>query len=110
LADYDNEVTADVIDKLPKEEMQICLFSSGENMKAIPIDLLTVLITSQKVFHIPSTPPNLGVINLRGNTLPVTEIRNPRYRCRHFSRTAQVRQDSVEAGRNRSRIDEVGSV
>jgi len=76
LAQFDNDVTADAIDVLPEEEMRICLFSMGEDSYAIPVDLLTEIIISQKVFPVPTTPSHvLGVINLRGNIVPIVDIR-----------------------------------
>ena len=76
MAEFDNDVTADVIDVLPEEEIRVCLFSMGEDAYAIPVDLLTEIIISQKIFHVPTTPPHvLGVINLRGNIVPIVDIR-----------------------------------
>ncbi len=76
MADIDNDVTADVIDGLPEEEIRICLFSIGEDTYAIPVDLLTEIIISQKIFPVPTTPSHvLGVINLRGNIVPIVDIR-----------------------------------
>jgi len=76
LAEFDNDVTADVVDVLPEEEIRVCLFSMGEDTFAIPVDLLTEIIISQKIFHVPTTPPHvLGVINLRGNIVPIVDIR-----------------------------------
>ena len=76
MAEFDNDVTADVVDVLPEEEIRVCLFSMGEDTFAIPVDLLTEIIISQKIFHVPTTPPHvLGVINLRGNIVPIVDIR-----------------------------------
>jgi purine-binding chemotaxis protein CheW len=76
LAEIDNDVAADVIDVIPEEEMRVCLFSMGEDFYAIPVELLTEIIISQKIFPVPTTPPHvLGVINLRGNIVPIVDIR-----------------------------------
>lgn len=76
MAETYNDVTADVIETIPEEEMKVCLFSMGEDVYAIPVGLLTEIIISQKIFPVPATPPHvLGVINLRGNIVPIVDIR-----------------------------------
>jgi len=76
LAELDNDVIAEVRDVLPEEEFRVCLFSIGEDTYAIPVELLTEIIISQKIFPVPTTPPHvLGVINLRGNIVPIVDIR-----------------------------------
>lgn len=76
MADIDNEVTAEVIDVIPEEDTRVCLFTMGEDLYAIPVELLTEIIISQKIFPVPTTPPHvLGVINLRGNIVPIVDIR-----------------------------------
>jgi purine-binding chemotaxis protein CheW len=77
LAEIDNDVAADVIDVMPEEELRVCLFSMGEDLYAIPVEMLTEIIISQKIFPVPTTPPHvLGVINLRGNIVPIADIRS----------------------------------
>jgi chemotaxis signal transduction protein len=77
LAERDNDVTAEVIDVLPEEEIRLCLFSMGEDLFAVPVEMLTEIIISQKIFPVPTTPPHvLGVINLRGNIVPIVDIRS----------------------------------
>jgi chemotaxis signal transduction protein len=77
LAEIDNDVTADVIDVMPEEELRVCLFSLGEDLYAVPVEMLTEIIISQKIFPVPTTPPHvLGVINLRGNIVPIIDIRS----------------------------------
>jgi purine-binding chemotaxis protein CheW len=77
LAEIDNDVTADVIDVLPEEECRVCLFSLGGDLYAVPVEMLTGIIISQKIFPVPTTPPHvLGVINLRGNIVPIVDIRS----------------------------------
>ena len=76
MAELDNDVIADGRDVLLEEEIRVCLFSIGEDTYAIPVELLTEIITSQKIFPVPTTPPHvLGVINLRGNIVPIVDIR-----------------------------------
>ncbi len=76
MADIEKDVTADVIDVVPEEEIRVCLFSMGEDLYAIPVELLTEIIISQKIFPVPTTPLHvLGVINLRGNIVPIVDIR-----------------------------------
>lgn len=77
MAELDNDVIADVIDVVPEEELRVCLFSMGEDLFAVPVDTLTEIIISQKIFPVPTTPPHvLGVINLRGNIVPIVDIRS----------------------------------
>ncbi len=72
----DNDVAAEVIDVLPEEELRVCLFSMGEELYALPVEMLTEIIISQKIFPVPTTPPHvLGVMNLRGNIVPIVDIR-----------------------------------
>ena len=76
MAEIDNDVIADVIDVMPEEELRVCLFSMGEDLYAIPVETLTEIIISQKIFPVPTTPPHvLGVINLRGSIVPIVDIR-----------------------------------
>jgi purine-binding chemotaxis protein CheW len=76
LAQFDNDVAADVMDAIREEEIRVCLFSMGGDLYAIPVDLLTEIIITQKIFPVPTTPPHvLGVINLRGNIVPIVDIR-----------------------------------
>jgi purine-binding chemotaxis protein CheW len=76
LAVIENDVTADAMDALPREEIRICLFSIGKDTYAIAVDVLTEIIIPQKIFPVPTTPSHvLGVINLRGNIVPIVDIR-----------------------------------
>jgi purine-binding chemotaxis protein CheW len=76
LAEIDNGVTAEVIDALPEEEIRVCLFRMGDDVYALPVELLTEIIITQKIFPVPTTPSHvLGVINLRGNIVPIVDIR-----------------------------------
>jgi purine-binding chemotaxis protein CheW len=76
LADNRSDVTADVIDVTAEEQIRVCLFSIGEDTYAIPVEALTEIIIPQKIFPVPTTPGHvLGVINLRGNIIPIVDIR-----------------------------------
>ncbi|HEX9021837.1 MAG TPA: chemotaxis protein CheW [Nitrospirota bacterium] len=76
MAEFDNDVTANVIDVPPEEEMRVCLFSMGEESYAIPVESMAEIIIPQKIFTVPTTPAHvLGVINLRGNIIPIVDIR-----------------------------------
>jgi len=76
LAELDNDVTTEVIEELPEEELCVCLFSIGQDTYAIPVAFLTEVIFSQKIFSVPTAPSHvLGVINLRGNIIPIVDIR-----------------------------------
>jgi purine-binding chemotaxis protein CheW len=76
LAEIDSDAVVDVKDMQPEEEIRVCLFSIGEDTYAIPVDLLTEIIIPQKIFPVPTTPSHvLGIINLRGNIVPIVDIR-----------------------------------
>ena len=76
MADLNNEGSVDVIESLPEEEIRVCLFSIGEDTYAIPVELLAEIIIPQKIFPVPTTPSHvLGVINLRGNIVPIVDMR-----------------------------------
>jgi chemotaxis signal transduction protein len=76
LAEIDSDVTVDVNEVQPEEELRICLVSIGLDTYAIPVDLLTEIIIPPIIFPVPTTPSHvLGVINLRGNIVPIVDIR-----------------------------------
>jgi purine-binding chemotaxis protein CheW len=76
LAEIDSDAIVDVKDMQPEEEIRVCLFSIGEDTYAIPVELLTEIIIPQKIFPVPTAPAHvLGVINLRGNIVPIVDIR-----------------------------------
>ena len=76
MAEIDTDVSAGVTHEIREEEIRVCLFSMGEDLYAIPVELLTEIIISQKIFPVPTTPPHvLGVMNLRGNIVPIVDIR-----------------------------------
>ncbi len=76
MTEIDHDVTADALEVLPEEVLRICLFNMGEDLYAVPVETLTEIIISQKIFPVPTTPPHvLGVINLRGNIVPIVDIR-----------------------------------
>jgi chemotaxis signal transduction protein len=76
LAVINNDVAEDAPDVLPEEEVKICLFNIGEDTYAIPVEVLMEIIISPKIFPVPTAPSHvLGVINLRGNIVPIVDIR-----------------------------------
>jgi purine-binding chemotaxis protein CheW len=77
LADTDTSVTAEVAQQASaEEEVRICLFSISGDMYAVTVDVLAEILIPQKVFPVPTTPPHvIGVINLRGNIVPIVDIR-----------------------------------
>lgn len=76
MADTRSDVNAGVIEVMTEEEIRVCLFRIGEDVYAIPVEVLTEIIITQKFFPVPTTPGHvLGVINLRGNIIPIVDIR-----------------------------------
>lgn len=76
MADTRSEVNTDLIEGMTEEEVRVCLFRIGEDSYAIPVEALTEIIITQKLFPVPTTPGHvLGVINLRGNIIPIVDIR-----------------------------------
>ena len=76
MTDLNNEGTVEVVGLLPEEEIRVCLFSIGDETYAIPVELLAEIIIPQKIFPVPTTPSHvLGVINLRGNIVPIVDMR-----------------------------------
>ena len=61
---------------MAEEEVRICLFSISGDTYAVTVDLLAEIIIPQKVFPVPTTPSHvIGIINLRGNIVPIVDIR-----------------------------------
>ncbi len=77
MAEHDTDVTAaDLQQGAPEEEVRICLFSMGGDFYAVTVDVLAEIIIPQKIFPVPTTPSHvIGVINLRGNIVPIVDIR-----------------------------------
>ncbi len=76
MAEANSDVNAGVVDVISEEEIRICLFRMGEDAYAIPVEVLTEIIITQKLFPVPTAPGHvLGVINLRGNIIPIVDIR-----------------------------------
>jgi len=108
LADINTEVTAEVVQHATaEEEVRICLFSISGDTYAVTVDLLAEIIIPQKVFPVPTTPSHvIGIINLRGNIVPIVDIRpvlslpstagvNPVAIIRHEQLTIGIVVDSV---------------
>jgi purine-binding chemotaxis protein CheW len=77
LADIGTDVTAEVVQQASaEEEVRICLFSISGDTYAVTVDILAEIIIPQKIFSVPTTPSHvIGVINLRGNIVPIVDIR-----------------------------------
>jgi purine-binding chemotaxis protein CheW len=77
LADFDSDVTADVVQHATaEEEVRICLFGISGDTYAVTVDILVEIIIPQKIFPVPTTPSHvIGVISLRGNIVPIVDIR-----------------------------------
>jgi purine-binding chemotaxis protein CheW len=71
-----SDAAANTSEVMPGEEIRVCLFRIGEDSYAIPVGMLTEIIIPQKLFPVPTTPQHvLGIINLRGNIVPIVDIR-----------------------------------
>ena len=58
-------------------ERQLVVFSLGEESFGVDIDSVREIIRWQPVTHVPETTASvLGVLNLRGNVIPVVDLRN----------------------------------
>jgi len=56
--------------------VRICLFSISGDTYAVTVDILAEIIIPQKIFSVPTTPSHvIGIINLRGNIVPIVDIR-----------------------------------
>ncbi len=77
MADIDTDVTAEVVQHATaEEEVRICLFSISGDTYAVTVDILAEIIIPQKIFSVPTTPSHvIGIINLRGNIVPIVDIR-----------------------------------
>ncbi len=77
MAEHDTDVTAAVPQQgVAEEEVRICLFSMAGDFYAVTVDVLAEIIIPQKIFPVPTTPSHvIGVINLRGNIVPIVDIR-----------------------------------
>lgn len=76
MADIDTNVAAEVQQAIAEEEVRICLFSISGDSYAVTVDVLAEIIIPQKIFPVPTTPPHvIGIINLRGNIVPIVDIR-----------------------------------
>ena len=77
MAELDTNVTAEVVQHaIAEEEVRICLFSISGDTYAVTVDLLAEILIPQKVFPVPTTPSHVvGIINLRGNIVPIVDIR-----------------------------------
>jgi len=59
-----------------KDIRQFAVFSLGEEKYAVDISVIREIIRPVKITHIPGAPPFIeGVINIRGDVIPVIEMR-----------------------------------
>jgi len=59
-----------------KDIRQFAVFSLGEERYAVDISVIREIIRPVKITHIPGAPPFIeGVINIRGDVIPVIEMR-----------------------------------
>jgi purine-binding chemotaxis protein CheW len=114
LAEIDSDAIVDVNEVQSEEEIRVCLFSIGEDTYAIPVDLLTEIIIPQKIFPVPTTPPHvLGIINLRGNIVPIVDIRQTLSLPQQSGTTGQiavVKHGTITIGIVVDSVSEVSSV
>lgn len=76
MAEMDKDAAAEAVEAIPEEEVRLCFFTVGEDIYALHVETLTEIIIPQKIFPVPTTPPHvLGIINLRGNIVPIVDIR-----------------------------------
>jgi purine-binding chemotaxis protein CheW len=77
LAEIGTDVTSEVVQQASaEEEVRICLFSISGDTYAVTVDILAEIIIPQKIFSVPTTPSHvIGIINLRGNIVPIVDIR-----------------------------------
>ncbi len=77
MAEQGTDGTVEVLQQTaPEEEVRICLFSMSGDHYAVTVDVLAEIIIPQKIFPVPTTPSHvIGVINLRGNIVPIVDIR-----------------------------------
>ncbi len=114
MAETDSDVTVEVNSTQPEEEIRVCLFTIGEDTYAIPVELLTEIIIPQNIFPVPTTPPHvLGVINLRGNIVPIVDIRETLSLSQNPATTNQIaiiKQGTITLGIVVDNVSEVISV
>ena len=77
MADFDTDAAAEVVQHATaEEEVRVCLFGISGDVYAVTVDILVEIIIPQKIFPVPTTPSHVvGVISLRGNIVPIVDIR-----------------------------------
>lgn len=76
MAEQNTDVTAAAVQTTPEEEVRVCLFLMEGDYYAVTVDVLAEILSPQKIFPVPTTPQHVrGVINLRGNIIPIVDIR-----------------------------------
>lgn len=107
----------DVLDQNTEEasvepSTQYCTFRFENELYGIEIDQIQEIINLQKVFSVPRSPNYImGVINLRGNIVPVIDIkpilRLPPWKQDVNSRIVLINAENVIVG---IVVDEIGDV
>lgn len=76
MAEIESDVAAPAPQAPPEEEVRVCLFRISGDHYAVTVDVLAEIIIPQKIFPVPTTPSHvIGVMNLRGNIVPIVDIR-----------------------------------
>lgn len=109
----DEDVLEQNTEEVPVEpSTQYCTFRFENELYGIEIDQIQEIINLQKVFSVPRAPNYImGVINLRGNIVPVIDIkpilRLPQWKQDVNSRIVLINAENVIVG---IVVDEIGDV
>jgi purine-binding chemotaxis protein CheW len=77
--------------KFEKEELQLIVFKLGSEEYTVPIEVVQEIIMPQKATHIPKAASFIeGVINLRGNVIPVIDGRK-KFEISNLETSAETR-------------------
>jgi purine-binding chemotaxis protein CheW len=79
-------------------EQQLVVFTLGNESYAVDINTVKEIIQLQPVTKLPGTPPSVeGVINLRGNVIPIIDLRK-RFEMDQVERSKDTRIVVVSCG------------
>ena len=100
------------MEEAPETSTQYCTFRFENELYGIEIDQIQEIINLQKVFPVPRAPNYImGVINLRGNIVPVIDIKPilklPLWKQDINSRIVLINAENVIVG---IVVDEIGDV
>jgi purine-binding chemotaxis protein CheW len=80
-----------MVEKVAVEEIQLVVFSLGQEVYAVDIALVKEIIQMQAITRVPGTPPSVeGVINLRGTVIPIVDLRK-RFKLARLERDKDTR-------------------